>query len=103
MRRLAGEHRGGLKIATTPWQRIGRKKRSTIDRQRPNETKRQFPARCVEETSSFKKVPFEDGRWWEDLKRRDPKMVEKLKTEFVSFRIDWKKPLPQVEKDAPLG
>ena len=60
-----------LKLATTPWQRIRRKKR-------------QFLARCVEEKSSFTNIPFEDARWWEDLKREHPKMVEELKTEIVS-------------------
>jgi len=78
---------GDLRLATTPWQAILPKKR-------------EFLASYVEEIGSFTKVPFEDARWWEEDKRQYPKKIRELKTEVVSFRIDWEKPLRQVEKDA---
>jgi len=88
-----------LKLATTPWQDLD-KKRTTSGWQQPDETKRQFLARCVRKASSFTKVRFEDAEWWESLRRANPKSLEGYSREIVSFRIDWGKPLPQLQKDA---
>ena len=76
-----------LKLATPLWQALEKGKRA-------------FLLKCMRKPSSFRKVPFDDVKYWEHVKSEAPEKLEGLGVEIVSFSIDWTKPLSQVKKDA---
>jgi hypothetical protein len=75
-----------LKLAAIPWQALG--ERRAVLRE------------CVQNVSSVRKVDFLDVKFWEDCRLRNPGKIGGLGFETVSLRIDWTKPLRQIERDA---
>jgi hypothetical protein len=100
MRRLAGEHRAGLEVSNDTLAGITRKKHNNIRLAAIGRNKTRVLARCVRKAGSFTKVPFEDAQLWERLRSENPERLEGYSREIVSFRIDWRQRLSQVEKDA---
>jgi len=76
-----------LKLATTPWQALNAIKRASL-------------AQCVRKAPCFRQVRFEDAYWWEEVKKRDPDLLERMSSEIVPIRIDWGQPFGEIEKQA---
>jgi hypothetical protein len=58
-------------------------------------------ARCVRKRNCFRQVPFEEAQIWENVRdQHDADYLERLGFEIISFRIDWRVPLPEIKKQA---